>query len=83
LGKFILELGDKYMRIFILNILLITTTFFYSAFIFSEQYQPSKNNLAIEGYSPVSYFTNNIAEKGKSEFSVIYLSKIYYLTSKE
>lgn len=38
---------------------------------------------AIEGYSPVSYFTKGIAEKGKQEFSVQHNGKLYYLTSEE
>ena len=36
---------------------------------------------AIGGYSPVSYFTKNIAEKGSPEFSVQYEDKTYYLAS--
>ncbi len=35
----------------------------------------------IEGYSPVSYFTKNLAEKGNQQFMVEYKSKSYYLTT--
>ncbi len=38
---------------------------------------------AIEGYSPVSYFTKNIAEQGSAEFAVHHRGNIYYLTSTE
>jgi len=37
----------------------------------------------IDGYSPVSYFTVNKAEKGMPEFSVEHKGKLYYLTSAE
>jgi len=39
--------------------------------------------LAIEGYSPVSYFTKNVAERGNSEFQAEFKGKIYYLSSAE
>lgn len=35
----------------------------------------------IDGYSPVSYFTVNKAEKGSPEFAVNHKGKLYYLTS--
>ena len=38
---------------------------------------------SIEGYSPVSYFTVNRAEKGNPKFSVTHKDKLYYLTSAE
>ncbi len=40
-------------------------------------------NIAIQGYSPVSYFSRNIAEKGSPEFAVEYDGKIYHLTSRQ
>ena len=36
---------------------------------------------AIGGYSPVSYFTKDIAEQGSSEFAVRHSGNTYYLTS--
>lgn len=39
--------------------------------------------LAIQGYSPVSYFSRNMAEKGSPEFAVAYDGKIYHLTSQQ
>lgn len=38
---------------------------------------------AIDGYSPVSYFTENRAERGSAEFAVEHDGKVYYLTSRE
>ncbi len=38
---------------------------------------------AIGGYSPVSYFTENRAERGSEEFAVEYEGKVYFLTSEE
>ena len=43
----------------------------------------SAEQAAIQGYSPVSYFTENRAEKGSPEFAVSHNGKIYYLTSAE
>lgn len=39
--------------------------------------------VAIEGYSPVSYFEKNIAEQGKPEFQARYDGKTYYFASAE
>ncbi|MEL6448373.1 MAG: hypothetical protein AAFQ62_10550 [Pseudomonadota bacterium] len=36
---------------------------------------------AIDGYSPVSYFTQNKAERGSPEFAVEHDGSVYYLTS--
>ena len=44
---------------------------------------PALANLAIEGYSPVSYFEKNLPEKGKPEFQSTYEGKVYYLASAE
>ncbi|TCO77856.1 YHS domain-containing (seleno)protein [Chromatocurvus halotolerans] len=41
------------------------------------------NDIAIEGYSPVSYFTKDRAEKGHPRFAAIHNGKIYYLRSSE
>ncbi len=38
---------------------------------------------AIGGYSPVSYFTKNIAELGSPEFAVEHDGTVYYLASQE
>ncbi|MEM7502930.1 MAG: YHS domain-containing (seleno)protein [Pseudomonadota bacterium] len=38
---------------------------------------------AIEGYSPVSYFTEGAAEKGSSEYAVEHEGAVYFLTSRE
>jgi len=41
----------------------------------------SANDIAIDGYSPVSYFTKGEAERGQPRFAAIHDGKIYYLTS--
>ena len=41
------------------------------------------NDIAIEGYSPVSYFTEGEAQKGLPRFAAIHEGKIYYLRSSE
>lgn len=41
----------------------------------------SAQELAIQGYSPVSYFSKGIAEKGNEAFSAEYKGSVYYLSS--
>lgn len=43
----------------------------------------SQQNAAIQGYSPVSYFTKNIAEHGSSDHQFQYKDKLYFFTSPE
>ncbi|MFK7862642.1 MAG: YHS domain-containing (seleno)protein [Pseudohongiellaceae bacterium] len=43
----------------------------------------SGQELAIQGYSPVSYFTKGIAEKGSEKFAAEYKESIYYLSSQD
>lgn len=41
------------------------------------------NNIAISGYSPVSYFEKNIAELGNASHSYEYDKQVYYFASEE
>ena len=41
----------------------------------------SKSNIAIDGYSPVSYFEKGIAERGDPGFAVEHGGRVYYLAS--
>ncbi len=63
-----------------LSILILIGALFpisgYSQNTDHENQQP-----AIGGYSPVSYFTRNMAEQGRVEFAVKYGGSTYYLTS--
>ena len=45
--------------------------------------QGHANDIAIKGYSPVSYFTEGEAQKGYPRFAAIHKGKIYYLRSTE
>ncbi|MEL7025338.1 MAG: YHS domain-containing (seleno)protein [Pseudomonadota bacterium] len=44
--------------------------------------QDTTQEPAIGGYSPVSYFTENKAERGSPEFAVEHKGETYFLTSK-
>lgn len=44
---------------------------------------PVVHSVAIGGYSPVSYFTDNAAVLGEREFAVSFDGEVYYLTSAE
>lgn len=46
----------------------------------SDRQEP---NIAIQGYSPVSYFSRNMAEKGSPEVAIEYDGKTYLLTSQQ
>lgn len=41
----------------------------------------AESDLAIEGYSPVSYFTEGAAQRGSPEFAARHEGKLYYMTS--
>ena len=62
-------------RLIFVVVLLSMTTFVNAA--------PNDKDPAIQGYSPVSYFTKGIAERGDREHAVEYKGKIYYLASKD
>ena len=38
-------------------------------------------NIGIKGYSPVSYFEHNRAERGKADHQYTYKNRVYYFTS--
>jgi len=42
----------------------------------------AESDLAIEGYSPVSYFTEGEAQRGNPQFAARHDGKLYYLTSR-
>lgn len=46
-----------------------------------KSFNLDKSGLAIQGYDPVAYFTENKAEKGKKEFAVFYDGAVYYFSS--
>jgi YHS domain-containing protein len=61
---------------------------FFSTILYSQNsstrvkhYNLGQNALAIQGYDPVSYFTDGDAKKGKKEFSVINNGITYYFRS--
>jgi len=53
----------------------------FTGYINAQQSDGVSPEPAIEGYSPVSYFTKNTAEKGSAKFSVKHQGHTYYLTS--
>jgi YHS domain-containing protein len=49
----------------------------------NQEHKVNEPVIALQGYSPVSYFTRNIAERGNPEFAVKYKDKIYHLASQQ
>lgn len=74
-GSFILRGGNRRFHLFS----IIPAVLFLAMYANSA----SADEVAIEGYSPVSYFTEGRAEKGKPEFRVEYNGRLYYLTSEQ
>ena len=46
-----------------------------------NQYNVTSNHLAIEGYDPVSYFTDHAAVEGKKDLSYTYDGVVYHFVS--
>lgn len=52
----------------------------------SKENQPEiyqKDNIALDGYDPVAYFTDNEAVKGSNEYRCEYKGAIFHFSSKE
>lgn len=80
--------GDKFNLTTCLKIALFSLAVVFSSMANSQnavaQLQTANQlSPSIEGYSPVSYFTNNTAEKGHEEFAVQHGGNTYFLTSAE
>ena len=68
----------------LLSLLLLLTFVATSALAENKLLQNlDKNNLAIQGYDPVAFFTENKPIKGKSEFKSAYEGAIYLFASAE
>ncbi len=61
--------------------LLVAVALFVATTSFADVTEAGAKAPAIGGYSPVSYFTENKAERGSSEFAVEHDDRVYYLTS--
>lgn len=66
-GKYILTLALAYAPMLFFNAGAQST-----AKASTKRYNLSGNQLAIQGYDPVAYFTDNTAKEGKKEFSYVY-----------
>lgn len=67
----------------ILRHMAAVTVLVFSTTVFSADIDVSadNNDLAIKGYDPVAYFTDNQAVKGNSEFTATYKNAIYHFNS--
>lgn len=71
------------------TILILTFNLFFTILAFGQNGVAAKrvanynlnNNIAIQGYDPVSYFVDAKATKGKKEFSSTYLGVVYQFAS--
>ena len=69
------------------NILIILTLFAFTSLDLIGQDNKANNidnsNIALQGYSPVSYADLGLAQKGVKDFKSEYKKIVYYFTSKE
>ncbi len=70
----------KFLPFTILFLALILTGFAQNATIRSKHFN-TENNLAIQGYDPVAYFTLQKAVKGNPSFAAKHLGVIYHFSS--
>ncbi|WP_407527076.1 YHS domain-containing (seleno)protein [Lacibacter sp. MH-610] len=69
-------------QLFVISLLLV------SGFAFAQDQQRVQQfnlekGVAVKGYDPVAYFTQNKAVKGKAQFAVIHLGVKYYFSSND
>lgn len=69
-------------QLFVISLLLV------SGFAFAQDQQRVQQfnlekGVAVKGYDPVAYFTQNKAVKGKAEFAVIHQGVKYYFSSND
>lgn len=68
--------------LYIFSALLLMAALF-PVFGYPQHTNDENQQPAIGGYSPVSYFTKNIAEQGSADFAVEHRGTTYYLSSEE
>lgn len=71
----------KYLFILITLVLLSLSSTAQDAGALRKKHFNLENGLAIKGYDPVAYFTQNQAVKGKKELAVSYQGILYYFSS--
>lgn len=73
----------KFKLLMLLSVVLLQFNVHAQSNTRVKQYNLSKNNLAIQGYDPIAYFTQNKAVKGNKDYAVNADGIIYYLSSVE
>lgn len=48
-----------------------------------KSFNLAQNNLAIQGYDPVAYFTDNKAVEGNRNFAIVHEGVLYYFSSQQ
>ena len=64
---------------------LATSTVAVAAPVFAEApiYTPKKNNVAVQGYDPVAYFTDGEPTKGTKDYKTTYMGAEFHFASQE
>ncbi|XVJ64837.1 MAG: YHS domain-containing protein [Lacibacter sp.] len=69
-------------QLFVISLLLVSGFAFAQDQLRVQQFNLEKG-VAVKGYDPVAYFTQNKAVKGKAEFAVIHQGVKYYFSSND
>ncbi|MBL6445084.1 hypothetical protein JMN32_02115 [Fulvivirga sp. 29W222] len=70
----------------LIKIYTLVTAMLMTSFVLAQDkkaYNIDNSNIALEGYSPVSYLNLGLAQKGIREFKSEYDKVVYYFTSAE
>ncbi|MFM6926074.1 MAG: YHS domain-containing (seleno)protein [Ferruginibacter sp.] len=73
----------KYLLSFVALVMISLSTTAQDASALRKKHFNLDEGVAIKGYDPVAYFTQNKAVKGKKELSVIYQGVLYNFSSVE
>ena len=73
----------KAISLILAVMLLSAVSFSQNSAARSKEFNLSKNNIGIQGYDPVAYFTAGKAVKGKKELAVYADGVTYYFSSAE
>lgn len=73
------------IRQLIIAAALATSTVIVAAPVFAEApiYTPKKNNIAVQGYDPVAYFSAGEPIKGSADYKASYMGADFHFASQE
>lgn len=72
------------MKKYFLLLMLFNVSFVWAQVdLRKKNFNLSQSNLAIQGYDPVAYFTDNKAVEGSRNFAIVHEGVLYYFSSQQ